>query len=123
MYMIIKHLHLTLVAVIIIVFAIQGFQLFSNGQQKYRKILTIIHHISGTLLLISGLTLAWLLGKYPFISEWVTVKLIALLAYIVVTSIALKRAKTTFVKVLALTGSLLIMAYIIHTALTRNPFM
>ena len=48
-------------------------------------------------------------------------KVLALLAYIVLGSIALKRGRTRRVRLRALAGALAVLAYIFAVALTRHP--
>ena len=51
-------------------------------------------HVNDTLLLTSGFGLAVMLGQYPCVNGWLTAKLVALIVYIVLGTVALKRGKT-----------------------------
>jgi len=87
-------------------------------QQKWVK---IAPHIIDTTLLVSAIGLALLLGATPFNSPWLLAKIIALLLYIVIGSIALKRGKTQTVRVTAWLIAQGIFLYIVLTAITHNP--
>jgi uncharacterized membrane protein SirB2 len=59
-----------------------------------RRWVRILPHVNDTLLLVSGLAMALRLQQSPFTQTWLTAKLVALLAYILLGSIALKRGRT-----------------------------
>ena len=74
-----------------------------------------------TLLLASAVWLAWFLGQIPFVHAWITAKVLALLAYIVLGVFALRRGKTMAVRAAAFAAALACAAYIVAVALTRDP--
>ena len=76
--------------------------------------------VNDTLLLISGLAMAQRLQQYPFTQPWLTTKLVALLAYIVLGSIALKRGRTWRQRALAGVLAIGCFGYIVTVALTRS---
>jgi len=77
-------------------------------------------HVVDTVLLASALWLAGTIGQYPFTHDWLTAKLAALLAYIVLGSIALKRGRTPRRRAAALVGALAAAGYIVAVALARD---
>jgi uncharacterized membrane protein SirB2 len=81
----------------------------------------ILPHVVDTLLLASAIALTVRLQQYPFVHAWLTAKVLALVVYIVLGSIALKRGRSRRVRLLALAGALAALAYIFAVALTRNP--
>ena len=89
-------------------------------QQRWVK---IVPHIVDTLLLASALVMVVWSAQYPFVQPWLTAKLIALVLYIVLGTVALKRGKTKAVRSWALVGAMLTFAYIVAVALTRQPWM
>jgi uncharacterized membrane protein SirB2 len=86
-------------------------------QQRWVK---IAPHIIDTVLLASALTMVVWSGQYPFVQPWLTAKLLALLLYIVLGTIALKRGKTRTVRVAAYFGALATFGYIVAVALSRH---
>ena len=54
----------------------------------------ILPHAIDTILLASAIGLTILLEQYPFVHAWLTAKVLALVAYIVSGSLALKHART-----------------------------
>jgi len=76
--------------------------------------------IVDTLLLASALWLAWYLGQIPFVHGWITAKVLALIAYIVLGMVALRRGRTKSVRAAAFAAALAAAAYIVAVALTRD---
>jgi uncharacterized membrane protein SirB2 len=86
-------------------------------QQRWVK---VVPHVVDTLLLVCAVILVVWSGQYPFVQGWLTAKLLALIAYIVLGTIALKRGKTKSVRIGALVAAALVFAYIVKVALTRQ---
>ncbi len=78
-------------------------------------------HIIDTVLLLSALTLTWLIGQYPFVDNWLTVKFFALLGYITLGSIALRRGRTLATRAISLGGAVLLFGYIVSVARAHHP--
>ncbi len=78
-------------------------------------------HVIDTLLLISAVTLVAMSGQYPFQHTWVTAKLVALVVYIALGTIALKRGKTKSIRAMAFVVALATFAYIVSVAVTKQP--
>ena len=88
-------------------------------QQRWVKILP---HINDTVLLLSAIAMTMIIKQYPFVDSWLTAKVLGLLCYIVLGTIALKRGRTKTIRVTAGIGALLVFAYIVSTALQHDPF-
>lgn len=76
----------------------------------------------GVLILASAAWLAWFLGQYPFVHGWLTAKVLGLLAYIVLGTLALKRGRTKPMRAAAFAGALAAAGYVVSVALTRDPW-
>jgi uncharacterized membrane protein SirB2 len=83
--------------------------------------LRVTPHVVDSLLLLAGLSLALVTHQYPFVSGWLTAKLFALVAYIAVGHLAVRRAHTVRKKVSAWLVGLAIVAYIYAVAATKDP--
>jgi len=122
MYFALKHLHLTAVALSFTLFALRAFWMLRESPQLQKRWVKIVPHIIDTVLLVSALSLAWMLQQYPFVDGWLTAKVLALLAYIGLGTIALKRGKTRKIRIMALAGAVLSAGYIVAVALSHQPF-
>ena len=93
---------------------LMGSPLLSN------RFVRIAPHVVDTLLLASAVWLAWFLGQVPFVHGWITAKVLALLAYIALGTIALRRGRTKAVRAAAFAAALATAGYIVGVALTRD---
>ena len=122
-YLAIKHLHLTCAALSICLFMLRGGWMLMDSPQLHRPWVRIAPHAIDTVLLISALVMVFWSGQYPFVQLWLTVKVFALIAYIFLGSLALKYGKTKTVRLAALIAALLVFAYIVKVALTKQASM
>ncbi len=89
-------------------------------QKKWVK---IAPHIIDTTLLASAITLAVILQISPLEQTWLLAKIIGLLVYIILGTVALKRGKTKPVRVTAFILALLTFGYVVKVALTKSPLI
>lgn len=75
-----------------------------------------------TVLLVSALVLMGLIHQYPFVQRWLTVKVILVAVYIVLGSLALKRARTRRARLVCAIAALLVFGLIVSIARTHNPW-
>jgi len=80
----------------------------------------IFPHVIDSLLLASAIALAIQISQYPFVDAWLTSKILALLAYIVIGNIALKRGKSKPIRIVAGIISILIFLFMISVAVTKD---
>jgi len=86
------------------------------------RLTRILPHIVDTVLLGSAILLALRIYQYPFVHGWLTAKVLALLLYIVLGTIALKRGRTRRARIVSFAAALATFLYILAVAITRNPF-
>ena len=119
-YLAIRHLHITLAAVSGSFFLLRGLWMLLDSPMLQQRWVKIVPHVVDTLLLTSALVLVLWSGQYPFVQTWLTAKVLALVAYIVLGTIALKRGKSKGVRSFALVAALATFAYIVAVAQTRQ---
>ena len=122
-YLTIKYFHMSCAALSGGFFLLRGFWMLRESDMLQRRWVKVLPHIVDTLLLASALVMVLWSAQYPFVQPWLTAKLIALIVYIVLGTVALKRGKTKTVRSWALVGALLTFAYIVTVAVTRQPMM
>lgn len=88
-----------------------------------RRWVKVVPHIVDTLLLTSALIMVSWSGQYPFVQSWLTAKVIALIVYIALGTIALKRGKTKVMRSGALLAAIVTFAYIVSVALTKQAMI
>ena len=123
-YLAVKHLHITSAVISGSFFIIRGLWKMRDSAMLQQRWVRIVPHLVDTILLASALTMAYWSGQYPFQQNWLTAKLLALLAYIVLGTIALKRGKTPASRAVAFVAAMSVFGYILAVALTRQvvPF-
>ncbi len=85
-----------------------------------RRWVRFVPHVVDTDLLATPIAMAVLIRQYPFVTPWLTAKLLALLVYIGPGTIALKRGKSRHTRIAAWVAAQLVFFYIVAVALTRS---
>jgi len=120
-YPLIKHLHLVTIVVTLALFLLRGVWMLMDSPRLQARWTRIVPHINDTLLLASGIALAVLMQQYPLVHGWLTAKLFALIAYILLGTLALKRGKTKAQRVTAWIAALLVFGYMLAVARAHDP--
>ena len=120
-YLALKHLHLTTVILSFALFALRGLWMLVDSPQLQRRWVRIAPHLIDTVLLASAIGLTLILQQYPFVNDWLTAKVLALIAYILLGGIALRRGPTRAIRAAAWVAALATFGYIVSVALTRHP--
>ena len=96
MYLALKHSHLLLVVLTVVLFQLRFFWRLAKPQQPLPAVWRRLPHMNDTLLLLSGLLLMWMAGWMPFgNAPWLGVKLVLLLLYIGWGVVAIKSTPRT----------------------------
>ena len=120
-YGFLKQFHLATIAITLTLFVLRGVWMMADSPRLQARWVRIVPHVNDTLLLASGLSLAVLLGQYPLVNGWLTAKLFALILYIVLGTVALKRGRTKGMRIAAWIAALLVFGYMVAVAVTRAP--
>jgi uncharacterized membrane protein SirB2 len=75
-----------------------------------------------TVLLTAALMLATILHQYPFVHGWLTVKVLLLVVYVVLGSLALKRGRTPALRAWCYFAALAVYLFIASVARAHNPW-
>ena len=102
-------------------FVLRGVWMLADAERGKARWVRVLPHVIDTLLLASAIGLALTIHQYPLVHGWLTAKVVGLLAYIVLGSIALKRGRTRAIRTVAFAAALLCFAYIVSVALTKSP--
>ena len=120
-YLFVKYLHVACVVVSLAGFAVRGALMLAGSPLLGTRFVRVAPHVVDTALLASAAWLAWFVGQYPFVHGWLTAKVLGLVAYIVLGTIALKRGRTRTIRVAAFAAALASAGYVVSVALTRDP--
>ncbi len=124
-YMGLKHLHMTCVALSASLFVLRFAWRMQGSALSQRKLVKIAPHVIDTCLLLSALGLAVMASINPFEQTWLAAKIIALLLYIFLGTMAIKRSKTQRGQLISFAFACGVFAYIIAVAMTKQvmPWM
>ena len=120
-YSLLKSFHLATIAITLTLFLLRGVWMMADSPRLQARWVRVAPHVNDTLLLVSGFSLAILLGQYPLVNGWLTAKFFALILYIVLGTVALKRGRTRRTRIAAWVAALLVFGYMVAVAVTHNP--
>lgn len=121
-YIAIKHFHIACAVISISLFMLRGIRMLRDSPSLQGSWLKVVPHLVDTLLLASALAMVIWSHQYPLAQSWLTAKLIALIAYILLGTVALKRGRTKGIRLLAFLAALAVFAYIVTVAISRQAF-
>lgn len=120
-YLALKNLHLATIALTLALFVLRGVWMMAGSARLQARWVRIVPHVNDTVLLASGIGLAVWMQQYPLVHGWLTAKFFALIAYIVLGTVALKRGKTHRVRVAAWIAALGVFGYMVAVAVAHDP--
>ena len=118
---VLKLIHITAAAVSYALFFMRGIWMVNGSPRLGERWVRIVPHVNDTLLLAAAIWMTVLIHQYPGTHAWLTAKLAALLVYIGLGTVALKRGKTQRTRIAAWLAAQAVFFYIAAVALTRNP--
>lgn len=122
MYLMVKHFHLSFVALSVLFLLVRYFWLWSDSPLLEKKLVKVVPHIVDTGLLVSAFALCFVIGQYPLIDAWVTEKLFAVVLYILCAAAAF-RIRVKAIQLVAMGTSLLWLLIIAKLAVLKQPIL
>jgi uncharacterized membrane protein SirB2 len=119
-YATVRSVHVGAVSLSIALFALRGAWMMISPVRQPHRWADTLPHVVDTVLLVSAIWLAWHLDA-DGARGWLVAKIVALLAYIMLGTIALKRGKTRTTRTAAFAAALATFGYIVSVALTKSP--
>jgi uncharacterized membrane protein SirB2 len=114
-------LHITLVTLSVSLFAVRGLGVVAGQAWPMARWARGLAPLIDSLLLLAGGTLWWLLQLNPAQDPWLGAKLALLIAYIVLGTLALKRAPTRAAKTLCFVAALAVVGFMVGIARAHHP--
>lgn len=103
-------------AVSLFLFLLRGFWMIAESPRLGSRFARVVPHVVDTVLLASAVALAVSIRQYPFVHQWLTAKVLALVAYILLGTIALKRGGTRGLRIVAFIAAVAVFLWIVQTA-------
>lgn len=121
-YLMIKFVHVSSAVISFLGFSLRGYWMLVESPRLQNRISRVLPHIIDTVLLLSAITLVLMSRQYPFVVDWVTLKIGLLVVYIVLGTVALKRGRTRQIRIIALGSALVTILTIFYVAITKPVF-
>ena len=118
----VKHFHVAFALLTVCSFCLRAYWMLSGSPRLRASWSGWLPHVVDTLLFATGLTMAIGLSISPLTHSWFAAKLLAIVVYVVIGSVALKRGRSRGARAVALVLSLLVLIYIFATALHHDPW-
>ena len=122
-YEVIKSIHIVTAILSISGFILRGIWMMKSSYALQNMWVKILPHINDTILLVSAIALSILSTQYPGTTLWINVKIVALIVYIVLGTIALKRGPTLKIRIVAWCLAILVFIYILAVANTKTALI
>ena len=122
-YSALKSVHVACVAASYTLFLVRGVWMMQDSTLLARRWVRIVPHVIDTVLLASAIAMAVMIRQYPFAAPWLTAKVIGLVAYIGLGTVALKRGRTKRVRIVAWIAAQIVFLYIVAVALLKRPLL
>ena len=122
-YAVLKQIHVACVAISYAGFFVRGVWMIRDSAMLERRWVKMAPHVNDTLLLATAIALAWMLGQYPFVHAWLTAKVVALIGYVLLGTVALKPGRPKGARIVAWAAAQIVFLYIVMVAHTRNPLI
>ena len=120
LYTALYYLHIAAVIFSGSFFLLRGIWMLQDSRMLGLKLVRIAPHVNDTLLLGAAIGLAVISQQYPLTHDWLTVKVVALIAYIVLGVFSF-RGNSKTVRVVCFAAALLTFAFMVSVAFTRHP--
>jgi uncharacterized membrane protein SirB2 len=102
-------------------FALRGASVLAGARWPMAAPLRYLSYSIDAVLLTAALVLVAMLPSAMFANHWLTVKLVLLLAYVALGSLALKRARSGRVRGICFVGALAVLATMVGIARAHQP--
>ncbi len=119
-YTLLRLVHIGTVYVTLVLFLLRGAWMLLDSPHLQQRWVRIVPHLNDTVLLASAIALLVVAGMNPLDQPWLIAKIVGLLAYIGLGTVALKRGRTKAVRIKALIAALGVFAYIVTVAVTKQ---
>ena len=122
MYSVLKLVHVSAAVVSIAGFVLRGLWMLRRSALLEQRLVRILPHVVDTILLLSGIALVWLMRLQVTEQPWLMTKLVAVVVYIGLGMVALRRGRTLAIRAVAFSLALATFAYIAGLALSKSLF-
>jgi uncharacterized membrane protein SirB2 len=117
----IKWVHVAAIATSGALFAVRGAAVLAGARWPMWAPLRYLSYTIDTVLLTAALMLVTILHQYPFVHAWLTVKVLLVVVYVVLGTLALRRARTRTARAWCYAAALAVFVFIVGVARAHHP--
>jgi uncharacterized membrane protein SirB2 len=121
-YATVKLIHQSAVALSLTGFFVRGAASLSGATWVQSRMAKTLPHVIDTVLLLSALTLAWMLSLTPANAPWLMAKVVGLVAYVALGVIAMRPTRSRRVRVAAWLAAMATAGWIVSVAITKSAW-
>ena len=116
-YALAKQVHLATIVLSWLLFFVRGVWMIADSPRLAARWVRVLPHVNDTVLLLAAIYLATFYGLQP----WIVAKIVALVAYILIGTVALRRGPTKPVRIAAWLAAQAVFVYIVAVAVAKHP--
>ena len=120
-YFTLRHAHILFALLSVSLFVLRGCLMLARSPHVHSAWLKYPSYLIDTMLLTFALMLMTVIHQYPFVTGWLTMKVLLLAVYVLLGSIALTRGRTQGARATAFAAALLTVAYLYSVARAHHP--
>jgi len=121
-YLTVKLIHQSAVALSLTGFFVRGAASLSGATWVQSRMAKTLPHVIDTVLLLSALTLAWMLSLTPANAPWLMAKVVGLVAYVALGVIDMRPTRSRRVRVAAWLAAMATAGWIVSVAITKSAW-
>jgi uncharacterized membrane protein SirB2 len=122
MYAALKQVHTWTAILTISGFMLRGLWMLRQSPLLQHRLTRILPHVIDTVFLLSGIGLVAVLQIPVSDAPWLIAKIVALVVYILLGTVALKRGRTPAIRQVSFVLALAAFAYIVGVAIYKTPW-
>jgi uncharacterized membrane protein SirB2 len=120
-YFALRTVHIACAMLTITLFTFRGLLMVAGSQLHRNMVLRIVPVAVDTVLLTTALMLTTVVRQYPFSTGWLTMKVLLLVAYVALGSVALRPGRTRRMRIAAFVAALVTVTFLVTVARTHSP--
>jgi uncharacterized membrane protein SirB2 len=120
-YALVKAIHQGAVTLSVCGFFARGLGSLRGARWVQQRAAKTLPHIVDTVLLASAIGLAWMLRLNPAASPWLMAKIVGLVAYVGLGTVALRPSRPVAVRAAAWVAALATVGWIASVAIAKTP--
>jgi uncharacterized membrane protein SirB2 len=120
-YHALRAVHIGCAILTITLFVARGLLMIAGSPLLHRRVTKVLPVLVDTTLLASAIALTMAIHQYPLATPWLTVKVVLLVVYIVLGSIALTYGRTRRTRIAAFAAALVTVAFLVTVAQAHHP--